>query len=340
MSLRVIEDGSMLRQVRDELIAAFRSSGAIPMRIRVGYPGGRKNVEALWSEDLGLWFAWQYIESSRYWNSFGTARPHSGTVPILCEINFPIQGVNRQVSGAVATDGTGQVVLLHRGRIGGGKAGAGRDLFWSNFDGSSDWVADGDRPARMAVVAHLQSPRLLRQIQFFVHEVDRIKDLARSRVIPDELPSRPLIADSGSDEFQFQQLGDEFWGDRRYTLKQRIEAKCDHGLIVKALSENLVSLGYTVGKDRERDLYVRSGEKTTSLFEVKPCADRDSLFRAIGQLLVYRDGMPGQPQPFLVAPDDLDPRPRELLKRLAINVIGFQWRDGIPVFPTIRDWKF
>ena len=56
--------------------------------------------------------------------------------------------------------------------------GIGAELFWRHFDGRRATVVDGDQETDLAIVGSIESPRLLRQIQFFVSEVERIKALA------------------------------------------------------------------------------------------------------------------------------------------------------------------
>ena len=44
-----------------------------------------------------------------------------------------------------------------------------------------------------------------------------------------------------------------------------IDARCDHGIVVNGLRRKLQKLGYAIGKDRFRDLYVHRGKRATSL---------------------------------------------------------------------------
>ena len=95
-------------------------------------------------------------------------------VGITCEINFPLSGINRRVAGAVAEDAAGDLHILHRGRIGGGRAGTGAELFWAHFAGDRVVATDGDRDTTFAVIGPVGSPKLVRGLRFFVKEVDRI----------------------------------------------------------------------------------------------------------------------------------------------------------------------
>src|SRR5271157_158835 len=134
MALRIVEDALALKGARDALIAAFHRHGAERVTTVIGYPGGNEPSRVYWAGDLGIWYGWNVIENSRYWNAFGTWSPKEHKmVPICCEINFPLNGIDRRISGAVAEDESGRLFLAHRGRIGGGRKGIGAELFRNHF---------------------------------------------------------------------------------------------------------------------------------------------------------------------------------------------------------------
>jgi endonuclease III len=144
----------------------------------VGFQGESHRKNVLWSDSLGIWMLAEVIEGSRYWNAFGIENPtRQSGVGITCEINFPLTGINRRVAGAVAEDTAGDLHILHRGRIGGGRAGIGAELFWAHFAGDRVVATDGDRETTFAVIGSAGSPKLASGLRFFVKEVDRIKGL-------------------------------------------------------------------------------------------------------------------------------------------------------------------
>jgi hypothetical protein len=68
----------------------------------------------------GYWIASQNIWAvlrrgdNRYWNAFGEGEPHpSKSNSIICEINFPYEGVKADIAGALARDESGRVFVLH-----------------------------------------------------------------------------------------------------------------------------------------------------------------------------------------------------------------------------------
>jgi len=228
-------------------------------------------------------------------------------------------------------DEQGRTLLAHRGRIGGGRKNIGSELFWSNYDGKRLTVWDGDRETEVAAVAEIGSPRFLRQIQFFVYEVERIKALAARDLSDGQSTGRS--GHTGSARFELKSLGKEFEGIKTYRINREVNAVCDHGPIVEKLRKLLRSRGYSTGKDKLRDLYVYHGRKVTSLFEVKPSADRQSIYSAVGQLLLHSANVNPRSRLILVTPDGISPNLQSALRRIGIETLGFKWarwRTGLP----------
>jgi hypothetical protein len=335
MALRIVEDAGIIKDARDRITDAFRRDGAERVSTVIGYPGGNQSSRVYWAEDLGIWLGCDVIEKSRYWNAFGTRNPKQNKmVPICCEINFPLSGINRQISGAVAADERGRLFLVHRGQIGGGRKGIGAALFWKHFDGKPSIVVDGDRETELVVVGSIESPRLLRQIQFFVREVERIKALARAA----DGPASP--DDDHGESIEIQDIGEEFEGTKTYTVTRKIDAACDHAIIVNRLRQRLRKEGYSTGKDRFRDLYVHRNGRITSLFEVKPDTSTTSIYTAVGQLMIYSVVQKTQPKLVFVVPDELTVQTRNKLRKIGIDVLGYRWAKGEPDFPGLADWQF
>jgi len=144
--------------------------------VKAGHKGGYRDCSIHWSQDLGLWFHSKKIEGSRYWNIFGLSKvapKQNSMLSIVCEINPPVEGLDKRTQGAFARDEQGHVWLVHRGKIGGGKPRIGRKLFFENYQGEVREI-DGDR---FAIIGDLSSPDLVESVKNFVREVDRIKNL-------------------------------------------------------------------------------------------------------------------------------------------------------------------
>jgi len=70
---------------------------------QIGYPGKKlsdKDPDLFYSPEFGIWIARPQKRKNRYVNYFGVGRPQNGeNVSIAVEINYPISGINRRVSG-------------------------------------------------------------------------------------------------------------------------------------------------------------------------------------------------------------------------------------------------
>jgi len=144
--------------------------------VKVGYKGGYEECTIRWSQALGLWFYSEKIEGSRYWNAFGiseVAPRENSMLSIVCEINPPVEGLNKRAQGAFARDENGHIWLVHRGKIGGGKPGIGRKLFFENYQGEIRDIND----VKFAIIGDISSQNFVECVKFFVQEVERIKSL-------------------------------------------------------------------------------------------------------------------------------------------------------------------
>lgn len=144
--------------------------------VKVGYKGGYEECTIRWSQALGLWFYSVKIEGSRYWNAFGiseVAPRENSMLSIVCEINPPVEGLNKRAQGAFARDENGRIWLVHRGKIGGGKPGIGRKLFFENYRGEISEISG----ERFAVISDIGSLDFVEHVRNFVREVERIKGL-------------------------------------------------------------------------------------------------------------------------------------------------------------------
>jgi hypothetical protein len=336
MSLYVVAAHSEIRKANKSIRQAFLDHGAKPVKRNVGWPGGNADMKVFWAEDIGLWYASALNPESRYWNAFGTHSPPGSSLSVSCEVNFPVRGINRSIGGVVVSDGRGNTLIAHRGKIGGGKKGISKTLFWQQYEGKLLSVWDGDQETQVAAVAEIGARRFLHQLRLFVEKVEQIKARAQQQT-----PGRPNLPSPATEaKFKIQSLGDEFYGTKSYALRQTVSAACDHGLVVKHLRQLLQQAGCRTGKDQYRDLYVHDGRKVTSLCEVKPGSDRQSIYAGIGQLLMYSLAHKPRPQLFLVVPVGVDPARKDSLRQLGIHALEFDWHHDKPVFPAIKNWKF
>lgn len=144
--------------------------------VKVGYQGGYEECTIRWSQTAGIWFYSGETEGSRYWNPLGMSEvppKENSMVSIVCEVNSPIEGISKRTQGAFARDENDHIWLLHRGKIGGGKPGIGRRLFFEHYQGDVKEIA-GDR---FAIIGDIGSLDFVENVRNFVQEVERIKSL-------------------------------------------------------------------------------------------------------------------------------------------------------------------
>lgn len=143
-----------------------------------GHKGKNWDTPVLWSDSLGIWYCFEIIEHSRYWNAFGVGKPSPRRQSnIVCEINFPIKGIDRSVGGVFVKDNSGEIFVVHRGRIAGGRPGIGKSLFMENFKGDWTEIDDAGEQNIVALIGSLSDPNFPENLSKFVIEVDRIKKL-------------------------------------------------------------------------------------------------------------------------------------------------------------------
>ncbi len=150
-------------------------------QLTIGHPGG--SFESRVYHDTGFWFSAKVLSEEdadipRYWNGFGLGKREGGHQIIVVEINPPLEGSTKRVSGLFGKDElTGTYFLLHRGRIGGGRKGVGKNAFQAWYRGVWVQVYDQDGTEDdVILVATLGSDGLMDQIRCFVQEVAKFKD--------------------------------------------------------------------------------------------------------------------------------------------------------------------
>jgi len=318
--LKVIEEHSRIKEAQVELKENLGKYSEITGRITIGGTGWHSRHAVSWSEKLGIWWT-TYSLSNRYENAFGVEEPRWNTryghsIPSV--IDVPFHGINRRIGGVFAVDENNKLYLLHRGRIGGGRKGIGKTLFLANYRGKWVAVQDGDSVSRLALVAILNSEKFPWQIANFVHELQRIKQ-------EDIVGTKPSV--TLTDTFE-----EEFSGTKEYVVG-KVEAECDHGLVVSSLEKKLRTEGLIVGNRYPMDLYVldADGEMVT-LFEVKTDSSSASCYEAIGQLLFYSARLDRKPQIVAVFPHPFDREYGDVFDKIGIQRLTYTWKDNQPEF--------
>ncbi len=227
----------------------------------------------------------------RYWDPYGTYR-ENGNLQIAVKINIPTSSNSARVAGFYANDPvTGACYLMHDGGVGGGKKGVSKEAFLA-------W----------------SHARLL--------PVTNSKGAQRLGIIVTRIDSGNI----GNDVARFVQEAVDF--------KQAVEYISRHGDIVRALSEwrqKIATQNERIVKNAYIDMGVENDDLLTEIYEVKTSCDRQSLYTAIGQVIVHDDRPHGNCRRFLVLPEGTVAQDIELaLTRVDIILIRYRLdRSGI-----------
>lgn len=336
--LKTITDEKAVRRCQRLLLDSLKNGKRELIKVSLGHQGASIKAKVNYRPDIDLWFISRKSADGRVWNAFGCGRPPAGTArKITCEINFPAGCQDGKTGGIVAEDGRGDVYLLHRGRIGGGKKGIGLNFFRRFFRGVWTTVNDGDTLVPALVVGRFKSSLLARQVALFVTKVELLKR---------NLPGQARMAlELEETAFSLDRVG--------MALQEQaatLDSRCERELAIIDLARQLQVGGCKTGNQGQHDLLIRSANgKTTHLFAVAPDIGEASLQEATGRLLWDCPSSADGPRKCLVLPGAPAREARIKLETLGIRTVTFSWQDGAAVFdftdagllrtPVQGDWK-
>jgi len=312
--LKAIEAKGKVERCYDMLKARVSGFGGEPLVVKVGFRGGGGEETVIWIEPYDLW----HELSESWWNAFGVGRPVlRGSNSITCEINFAGDGVDRRTGGLFAEDDAGNIYVLHRGRIGGGRKNIGKTGFIRSFTGELVEVADGGRTTKVVPVASLKSTNFLAQLSFFVHEVARYKK--------DAVINARYVGTVATDAFYVPRYKGR-WARGAFDA---VESSFEHGLVTCTLANILSARGALVRSDSNHDLYVRRGSGRVGIvFEVETSPDLSHIYNAVGRLFLYSSSGAVSGRKFVVAPRSTSEDIEERLKKLRIKLIRYRITEG------------
>lgn len=286
----------------------------------IGHPGGNFEDTVMYSPKLNLWFS-HGENDNKFWNGFGVGEPVRGKNNSLNgEINFPKEGSNRRIAGAFGINDNGKVLILHRGKIGGGKLSIGKNYFIDNFRGDFVTAIDGDRETEFCLVGELYSKHFPLQVANFIKEIFRVKQLQNGNTAKDfsNLSNFNYIA--------------EHTGKTVTERSDSIIIERTHGIVVNALAGELESRGLSVANDRNRDLFIHNEGQISTLFEVKTSSSTQCLYSAVGQLLIYSIPIVNKVKLISVLPDKLSRDVSKKLQSIGIEILYYEWNGDTPLF--------
>lgn len=179
---RILDNRGAIENAHQRFATALQALSTETVSIPISHQGGtHNNARTMWLSSLGIWahLGLPLLNQSRYWDVFGIGEPIP-PVTIICQINSPRDGINRNIAGAFGVNDEGELAVFHRGLLHG--AGLNRKFFQLHYHGKRVWVMDEDRRASLALVAVVDSADFRIDLKNFVLEIARIKNLAYNDV--------------------------------------------------------------------------------------------------------------------------------------------------------------
>lgn len=289
----------------------------------VGYPSGSFEDNVKYYSELDIWIS-KAEHHNKFWNGFGVGRPLAGKNNSLNgEINFPYEGNYRKVAGAFAVEENGNILVLHRGKIGGGKPGIGKSYFTDNYRGDFITAIDGDRETNFCLVGELNSLHFPIQISNFIHEIYRVKKLEDNET---------SSSFSHLTDFNYTE---EHFGKSVTERNDPITIDRTHGIIVSALAKELQKRKLNIANDKNRDLFIHKAGQISTLFEIKTSCSTQHLYSAVGQLLIYSIPLKNSVKLVAVLPDKLSKSVSKRFNTLGIDILYYHWDNQKIIFLDI-----
>ena len=329
--LKVITDQASIKKYTRLFVKKFKPFIDETINVKLGHQGASLPAKVLWSKKLGIWLYPHTINEVRYWNAFGRGKPkEAGILSTTAAINFPWQGIDRKTGGAFASDAWGNIFVIHRGKIGGGKKGVGKSLFDQSYRGVWSFMEDGDAITQVAVIGALNSGRFALQAALFVKKVEKFK-------------LKPAEVNSTQTEINFAEISfrEDFLGDAPSNACGEILAACDSDLVVMNLANLLSRWKYRIGNDAHCQLFLinPSNGKISHIFVVLADIKEKSVMAAAGKLLLQSADDEGSSLPIIVLPQDGINAYEQELEKINISVIGYRLEGERIIFPDLGKIK-
>jgi hypothetical protein len=327
--LKVIANQPAIKKYAGQFAKKFKPFIDEEIKVKLGHQGAGFPAKVLWSKKLGIWKFSRAIKEVRYWNAFGVGKPGASSVlSIASEINFPWAQIDRKTGGAFAEDAWGNVFVIHRGKIGGGRKGVGKSLFEDNYRGIWSFMEDGDSASQVAVIGALNSPRFALQAAQFVKKIEILKSTA---------------APSTQTEMNFAEISfrEDLVGSTPSSAEDEVITSCDHDLVVGELAALLQRQKIKIGNDTESELFTvdPSENRISYIFEVLTDTKEKNMLAAAAKLLLQTSAAALNPLPVLVLPENKMSHYGEELKRINISVVGFHWQEEKVIFSGLEKIK-
>ena len=325
--LNIITDENEITQCQERFEKNLKRKLPFSEKRNVGFQGENVELDICKNKEGGMWFATRKMYeptspeydsafSPRYWNAFGFETQAKGSLNITVEINFVLAGINNRFGGLLARDTrTGKYFVMHRGSVGGGREGVGKNAFKDFYNGRWKDVYHDNHSQEAILIANIDDP--FDTVRQFVESVRNFKEKIKTgKVVNAPTTDKPLIG-----------FKPEFAGIKSGKIGAAFEYETYHGIVVDELRRHLTNSE----SDRIEfntqfiDLGFRQGEKILSLYEVKTSCNRQSIYTGIGQLLIHSSGDKTIKKTLVLpSPKDLSTALHNTLQKLDICLLFYE----------------
>ena len=178
---------------------------------------------------------------------------------------------------------------------------------------------------KYAIIGCLSEKKFFSQLVNFIGQVLRMKNLSKEN-------------QQQKDDLLKGVFNPEFSGTKNYNLTSTVHSNCDHGLVISALQKALVEHQWKAHNTKQIDLlgFKPNLKYPTFLFEAKTNISTQSIYTAVGQLMMYSLSISNGIQKVMVLPGKIPDGLIQDLKKLDITVLAYQWKNQHPVFPNLQ----
>lgn len=310
--LRVINDYEEIKKYQNELKSILKSKLNIETHNEIGFPSGSINETVYSNSSSNIWcsIADDLLDGTRFWNPFGIGNPtkKEHITPIV-EINIPAY-LDRRVGGVFLKDRDNNIYLGHRGKIGGGKPGVGKNAFFEKYSGKIIDAIDDSQTNSIAIISCIYDDNIINNIKRFLLAVCKIKniDIEESSFLPEPT------------------------NIKSYIPQGTVTPIAEHAYVVNALAEFIEKEGKIPFNSKQVDLYTLDDNGNyETIYEVKSKIDTQSVYTAIGQVC-YHSVLSDDVEKVIVLPKEIPRKIVHIINRLQIRVKKYKIVDEQVIF--------
>jgi len=184
---KIITDRDEVRESQNILEASLAKILEMESDYTIGFPSGSWECPVKYNDSI--WHTGYEIKDSspRHWNGFGLSEGlnENKSNNITVEINIPTNGINRRVAGLfVRNEDTNALLLMHKGKIGGGRKGIGKKSFLGWYNPPMHIIYDDNNETENAfLIGEIESNKFASNLTAFIKSVSEFKFLATTGVI-------------------------------------------------------------------------------------------------------------------------------------------------------------